>query len=268
MGSTRNRAIAGAAVVAAAPALLFSCSPNLGEGLGFGMINGPAEQPVAIGIDPTSAEQVVVGEIYAQIFNAMGYAVGVSSIATASTDPIDLLRTERVDVVIACTGELLRIEDPVAAEEVEMSGLEGEELSVATYDAMVGTFPSDIRTVDPSPAHGCAPVDDEGISAKSAKKAGGKSDAKARDKDEQEAADPLPQNIVPLFTDGRFDRGTTRRINFITRVMATDDIAEAAAEVRKGVPVEDAVADWLLEYAHIAVNPSGEVEVAPEIEEH
>ena len=192
---------------------------------------GQQRTPVAIGVDPSSPEQVVLGEIYSQIFNGMGYAAGVSSIEHDGTDALTLLRTEPVDLVITCTGTLLEAQDPDAATELKESGIEGEELSLATYDAMVATFPYDMSTVNPSPAQGCA---------KTGGGKGGKDDGKA-----------LPQNIVPVFADTKFDHGTEYRINFITRVMATDDMAEIAADVENGTPVREAVAEWIAEYAGI-----------------
>lgn len=186
--------------------------------------------PVVIGIDPSFEEQVVLGEIYSQIFDAMGYAAGVSSFAGEEAEgPLEILRTQPVDLVITCTGTLVSNNDPAAAAELASSGLEGEELSVATYDAAVGTLSSDVRTVDPSPAQGCGYAD----------------------------GDALPQSIIPVFRDGTFDRRTMQRINFITRVLSTEDVAAAVGEVKKGTPADEAVSDWLLEYAGIAPGPAG-----------
>lgn len=196
-----------------------------------------ADEPISvvIGIDPSSNEQVVLGEIYSQIFHAMGYAAGVSSFSgDEALDPLEILRTQPVDLVATCTGAVLEVNDPAAAAALVSSGMEGEELSVATYDAAVGTLVSAMRTVDPSPAQGCGYTD----------------------------GDALPQNIIPVFRDGKFDRGTIQRINFLTRVMSTEDIAEAADEVSQGVPADVAVADWLLEYAGIAPGPAGEAVVS------
>ena len=56
---------------------------------------------------------------------------------------------------------------------------------------------------------------------------------------------------MPVFLDVKFDHGTITRINFITRVMATDEIQEIAAEVDNGAPVGQAVSAWIAEYAGI-----------------
>lgn len=205
---------------------------------GLGVVVAPASMaacanepiPVVIGIDASSNEQVVLGEIYSQIFDAMGYATGVSSLSgEESLDPLEVLRTQPVDLVVTCTGAVLEENDSAAAAALESSGMEGEELSVATYDAAVGALTSTMRTVDPSPAQGCGYT----------------------------VGDQLAQSIIPVFRDGKFDRGTIQRINFITRVMATEDIAAAAEEVGEGVPADVAVADWLLEYAGIAPGHEG-----------
>ncbi|WP_276908004.1 hypothetical protein [Corynebacterium riegelii] len=209
--------------------------------------------PVAIGINPHSSEQVVLGEIYSQIFDAMGYAAGVSSLSASETqDALTLLRNQPVDLVITCTGTLLESQDPNKAEELKASDLSGPELSDATYDAMVATFPFNMSTVNPSPAEGCAPVEE--APAEEAQADAPESEA-PEDALEGEAPveEPrgLPQNIVPVFLDGKFDHGTITRINFITRVMATDEIQEIAAEVDNGAPVSQAVSAWIAEYAGI-----------------
>ena len=199
--------------------------------------------PVAIGINPHSSEQVVLGEIYSQIFDAMGYAAGVSSLSASETqDALTLLRNQPVDLVITCTGTLLESQDPNKAEELKASDLSGPELSDATYDAMVATFPFNMSTVNPSPAEGCAPVEEMP----------GEAPVDALE-GEAPVEEPrgLPQNIVPVFLDGKFDHGTITRINFITRVMATDEIQEIAAEVDNGAPVGQAVSAWIAEYAGI-----------------
>lgn len=181
----------------------------------------PDRTPFAIGVDATSPEQIVLGEIYNEIFTGLGFAVSVTDVSDREArDPVEQLRTEELDMTIACTGTLLEERDPRAARALDR----GEpDLSVATYDAVVGTFPADVRTVDPSPAQGC----------------GGPGEGE------------LPRNIVPLVVKGKLDRWATYRLNFITRVMATDDIAEMAERVREGEPVKEATRDWLLEYASI-----------------
>ena len=199
--------------------------------------------PVAIGINPHSSEQVVLGEIYSQIFDAMGYAAGVSSLSASETqDALTLLRNQPVDLVITCTGTLLESQDSNKAEELKASDLSGPELSDATYDAMVATFPFNMSTVNPSPAEGCAPVEEMPGEAPE--------DALEGEAPVEEPRG-LPQNIVPVFLDGKFDHGTITRINFITRVMATDEIQEIAAEVDNGAPVGQAVSAWIAEYAGI-----------------
>ncbi|AQQ14970.1 hypothetical protein CGLAU_04980 [Corynebacterium glaucum] len=244
MGVNPKRSIAGAAALAAASALLVGCSTADNALAAFS-----DTRPVSIGIDPDSAEQVVLGEIYSEIFNSMGYAVGVISLSDfAERDAVQLLRTQEVDLVISCTGTLLDAQDHAAARALAASGETGEALSVATYDAMQGTFPADIRTVDPSPAQGCG----AGFSATQPATQPGT--APAAQPGTAPAGKPqLPQNIVPIFTDSKFDRRTVQRINFITRVMATEDIAEAAERVEGGEPVRAAVSEWLMEYANITI---------------
>lgn len=221
---------AGAAACAAVSAFCISCTST------------PAEQPapagdaVAVAVDHSSAEQVVLGEIYTAIFESMGYSVTQVEVDGADNhNAIELLQREPIDLAVACTGSLLETQDREAATELAASGEQGEALSVATYDALLGTFPAAIRTVDPSPAQGC-----------------------------KDHSAGLPQNLIPIFVDGKFNRSTVNRLNFITRVMATDDIAEAAERVEQGEPVEVAVAEWLIEYAGMTMDTSGDLKMAPD----
>lgn len=190
----------------------------------------PGPTPAAIGIDARSPEQIVLGNIYQQILNSLGYTASVTDVSgRAETDPVDQLREGDLDVTIACTGPLLERRDSAAAADLRASGMDDADLSVATYDALVGTFPAEVGTVDPSPAQGCAAQPD-GPAAEAA---------------------GLPHNLVPLYAEGKFNRWTVFRLNFLTRVMATDEIAEMADKVRDGEPVDDVTRDWLLEYAGI-----------------
>lgn len=233
-----NYPAAGAVVCAAVSAFCISCTST------------PAQLPaagvdaVAVAVNQSSAEQVVLGQIYTAIFESMGYAVSQVEVNEAdASNAIELLQREPIDLAVACTGALLEEQDSTAAAALTTSGEQGEELSVATYDALLGTFPAAIRTVDPSPAQGCK---DQSTSA------------------QHGDAEALPQNLIPIFVDGKFDRSTVNRLNFITRVMATDDIAEAAERVEQGEAVEVAVAEWLIEYAGMTIDTSGDLKMAPD----
>ena len=234
-----NYPAAGAVVCAAVSAFCISCTST------------PAQLPaadvnaVAVAVNQSSAEQVVLGQIYTAIFESMGYAVSQIEVNEAdASNAIELLQREPIDLAVACTGALLEEQDRAAAAALTTSDDQGEELSVATYDALLGTFPAAIRTVDPSPAQGCK---DPSTSAQPGDAAGG-----------------LPQNLIPIFVDGKFDRSTVNRLNFITRVMATDDIAEAAERVEQGEAVETAVAEWLIEYAGMTIDTAGDLKMAPD----
>lgn len=206
--------------------------------------------PVAIAVDADSAEQVVLGEIYKQIFESMGYAAAVTALPSdaspGGTDAVEAVRSGEVDLVVACTGTLLAERDPQAATTLTSAargdsdgspgGGSGKGSTSAssedTYDASVATLPGELRTVDPSPAQGCG---DDG----------------AMDVAGALTAASLPHNIIPVFRAATFDRRTVQRVNFITRVMATEDIDEMAEDIRDGDSVHNAVADWLAEYAGI-----------------
>ena len=182
------------------------------------------KDPVAIGIDADDPEQVVLGEIYRRILQQLGRPASVTPVDFATDDTLSVLKEEPVDFVVACTGQLVGETNTAAARKLAQEAEAGAEgMPETVYDAAVAALPASVRTVDPSPAEGCSGAGD------------------------------LPQNVIPLFTAGMFDRGEINRLNFITRVMATDRIEEMADEVEDGSSVEDALAEWMMEYAHIDV---------------
>ncbi|MET3943467.1 hypothetical protein [Corynebacterium mucifaciens] len=182
------------------------------------------KDPVAIGIDADDPEQVVLGEIYRHILQQLGRPASVIPADFATDDTLSALKEEPVDFVVACTGRLVVETNTAAAQQLAEEAEAGAEgMPETVYDAAVAALPASVRTVDPSPAEGCSGAGD------------------------------LPQNVIPLFTAGMFDRGEINRLNFITRVMATDRIEEMVDEVEDGSSVEDALAEWMMEYAHIDV---------------
>ncbi|MEX3505383.1 hypothetical protein [Corynebacterium sp. LK2510] len=205
------------------------------------------KRAVEIGVDADSAEQRVLGEIYQQVLIAIGRDSHVTAIDLGEDDSaLDALRTAGVEFAITCTGSLLAQLDPAAARQLERAFADVESIAASTeasedtYDATVGALPGTVMTVDPSPAQGCAAF----------------------------AADDavLPENIIPVFTKTTFSRSEVQRINFITRVLSTEDVAEMAQEAESGEPLDVVVADWLLEYASIDPNVSvdGDAEVTQE----
>lgn len=238
MARSVNYPAAGVVACAAISAFCISCTSTPAQ------LPAAGADAVAVAVNQSSAEQVVLGQIYTAIFESMGYAVSQVEVNEAdASNAVELLQREPIDLAVACTGVLLEEQDRAAAAALTTSGEQGEELSVATYDALLGTFPAAIRTVDPSPAQGCK---DQSTSA------------------QHGDAEALPQNLIPIFVDGKFDRSTVTRLNFITRVMATDDIAEAAERVEQGEAVEVAVAEWLIEYAGMTIDTSGDLKMAPD----
>lgn len=195
--------------------------------------------PVAIGIDPNSPEQVVLGEIYRQVLMNQGRPTSVTAVPFSGS-ALEVLKSSQIQFAVTCTGQLLHDESPSTAEALSKRGPSEEagEFSDEVYRDAVAIFPSDLRTVDPSPAQGCG----AGFGAEDA---GGKS-----------GKDEMPQNIIPVFQKGMFDRGEINRLNFATRAMATDDIVELAEDLESGTPLNQVVRDWLLEY--VQINPVGD----------
>ena len=210
--------------------------------LALGGCASGGKAPVAIGIDPNSPEQVVLGEIYRQVLMNQGRPTSVTAVPISGS-ALEVLKSSQIQFAVTCTGQLLLDESPATAHTLSERGPSEDagEFSDEVYREAVAIFPGDLRTVDPSPAQGCG----AGFGAVDAG-------------DEGE----LPQNIIPVFQKGMFDRGEINRLNFATRAMATDDIAELAEDLESGTPLHEVVRDWLLEY--VQINPVGDEPVDEE----
>ena len=195
-------------------------------------------EAISIGVDTRSAEQMIIGEIYNQVFLALGRESGVNAVKFRDTaSAVDIVQEGRADLALTCTGLILHQLDPAAATALaeELGGADkvtgAAAASEKTYAAAVGTLPGSVMTVDPSPAQGCS----------SSTKAGRNEGA-------------LPQSIIPVFEKSLLTRRELQRLNFITRVLSTKDIEEMAQDVEAGTPVREAVSTWLMEYASISVS--------------
>lgn len=185
----------------------------------------PEKDPIAITVDSDSTEQIVLGEIYSHVLNSQGRPTSVTAVRGVSrAAPVQVLRELRTDFVVTCTGRMLRYADPAAEQDLGGGDMSDVEYTDRVYAAAVATLPGDMRSVDPSPAQGCGEEGD------------------------------VPQNIIPVFYKGTFDRGEMNRLNFITRALSTEKLTEMAEEVESGARVEDAIADWMMEYAQIDVH--------------
>lgn len=187
----------------------------------------PAEEPVKIAVDPSDPEQLALAEIYRQVAELAGREVGIVGKQFADDgEKLDALQSRDANFAVMCVGSLV-----VAANPGETKSLEAKatgtnahdsndvDLALATYDAAVATLPSSLTTVDPSPAQACSHADH-------------------RD---------LPQNVIPVYEDGLFDRGVRGAINKVTRALGTDDLEELVTQtVEDGDPTA-AVNAWMQE---------------------
>lgn len=184
----------------------------------------PEKADIAIAIDGASNEQIVLGEIYSRVLKGQGRPTSVTAVTGLDAAPtLEVLREQPIDFVVTCSGRLLEQADPKAAKDLEGGDIADGAYTDQVYDAAIAAMPGDMRSVDPSPAQACG-------------------------------ESTLPQNVIPVFRKGTFDRGEINRLNFITRVLATDRLEEMTEQVDKGASVEDAIADWMIEYAHIDVH--------------
>lgn len=186
-----------------------------------------ADEPVKIAADPSDPEQMVLAEIYRQVVELAGRDVGIVGKQFADDgEKLDILQTRDANFAVMCVGSLVVAANPgetAALEANKKDAAEGDsndvDLALATYDAAVATLPGSLTTVDPSPAHGCT---------------------------HSEHAD-LPQNIIPVYEDGLFDRGVRGAISKVTRALATDDLEELVEQTEKDGDPGAAVNAWMQE---------------------
>lgn len=187
----------------------------------------PAEEPVKIAADPSDPEQMVLAEIYRQVAELAGREVGIVGKQFADDgDKLDVLQTRDANFAVMCVGSLVVAANPgetAALEAKKREVNEGDsndaDLALATYDAAVGTLPASLTTVDPSPAHGCSHT---------------------------EHAD-LPQNIIPVYEDGLFDRGVRNAMSKATRALSTTDLEKLVEQTEEDGDPGAAVNAWMQE---------------------
>lgn len=179
-----------------------------------------------VAADPASSEQVVLVEIYRQIIALDGQDVVVAGPSMPSSgDRLDVLLAKEADLAVMCVGELVTDANPGEAGQLLRQAKEHEgttnddELDLATYDAAVATLPADLMTLDPSPAHGCGAEEGEG----------------------------LPQNVIPVFKTGLFDRGVRSAMSQVTRALNTGDLEDMVADVESGEDPAATVNTWMKE---------------------
>lgn len=216
------------AIIIAIALVLPSCSTKL--------------EPVMIAADPSDPEQMVLAEIYRQILELEGRQVGL--IGQKMTDPADkfeLLQSHEANLAVFCVGDFVEAENhPEYVKLTSMlKGVEDNnnvtdannaDLELATYDAAVATLPGRLVTVDPSPAQGC------GVATAP-----------------EGSAPRLPQNIIPVFEAGLFDRGMRQAINKTTRAMNTEDLAKLVEQTKRDGNPRGAVNEWLMAKAGMGV---------------
>ncbi|MDK8878843.1 hypothetical protein [Corynebacterium sp. MSK008] len=195
---------------------LSGCVPN--------GLQGTTKDPIAIGVDADDPEQRVLGEIYSRVLQQLGRPTSVTAADFSAGDTLRVLKETPVDFVVTCTGRLVEETDAAAAERLKQEAKdEPAGFSDVVYDQAIAGLPSTLRTVDPSPAQSCG------------------------------RSGELPQNIIPLFDKSGFDRGEINRLNFITRVISTKSLEEMVEDIEGGADVQDTLAAWMMENAHINI---------------
>lgn len=193
---------------------------------------------VRIAADPSNPEQMVLAEIYRQVVELDGRQVGIIPVDLPDDNAkLGILQVGDANLAVLCVGSLVVQGNPGESQQLidaakqhsatpnGAAPAEGEsdegsiDLPLATYDAAVGTLPANLKTIDPSPAEGCM---------------------------DQEHGD-LPNNIIPVFQAGIFDRGVKRAMGQATRALSTDDLEELVEKSKADSDPAPAVNEWLME---------------------
>lgn len=215
---------------------LSACTTEVGE---------PEDEHYVIGIAPDSTEQAVLGEIYRVVLESVGQATEVRETPAAAEDSaVEVVRSGAADMAIGCTGTLLGQIDPQQAEQAreELGDESGEsdknDVSAAEdiYEYTVAGFPGGVMTIDPSPAEGCAAAG------------------------EQPGEGDLPNSIIPVFEKLELNRGQVYRLNYVTRLLRTEEVSDMVSDVDNGRDVGEVVTEWMLQRTKITIDPQSEEE--------
>lgn len=184
-------------------------------------------KPVTISVSANSMEEIVLGEIYQQVLEGQGRTANIHvDTREIKRDPIERLRSGAADMIIGCTGSLLFTQNPAEAEAISEEYARGDaspnagELIDRTYTELIGSLPGGLGAPNPSSAVGC----------------------------EQQDVPPIPQNIVPIYHRDLLVRDEEQRINEVTRLLTTGDLAELTEEAHEEESASTAVAEWLAKY--------------------
>ena len=213
---------------------LSACTTALGQ---------PENEHYVIGIAPDSTEQAVLGEVYRVVLESVGQATEVRETPAAAADSaVEVVRSGAADMAIACTGTLLgQINSQQAEQARDELGREGgpsdqNDVSAAedVYEYTVASFPGGVMTVDPSPAEGCAAAG------------------------EQPGEGELPNSIIPVFDKLELNRGQVYRLNYVTRLLRTEEVSAMVSDVDEGRDVGEVVTEWMLQRTKITIDPQSE----------
>ncbi|MDO4927648.1 MAG: hypothetical protein Q3976_01055 [Corynebacterium sp.] len=177
------------------------------------------DNTIRIGVDRRSTQAVVIAEMYRQSLERGGSPATLQALVIGAEDTpaevqkqgVRLLEQEQIDVLIGCTGTLLRVEAPrLAAELSEEYTSEDSELSEVewidkTYSAMMSQLRRGVDASNPSMVAGC----------------------------NEDAETPLPESLVPLYRKTVIDRNDRIKLNDISGGITADELESLIDEVRR-----------------------------------
>ena len=187
-----------------------------------------AEDPVAVVVDQTRPQQIMLGGLYEGAMNNANIPAlyHVEQMAENS-DRLRLLSEHQADLIFGCTGELLASlnykeavrlsEEYIADQEAGEVDKNSGEWRDKVYETMVANLPEKATAGNPSSAVGCADVNDP----------------------------PLPQNIVPVYRSSMFDRHEKLLLNQVSGTISTKDVEKLTEKAHGDLNLSVVVQDYL-----------------------
>lgn len=193
--------------------------------------------PVTVGVNYDLAEQMVLGEVYAQGFGRVGREGSVVGLVDSNAR-VQAVADGEVTMSFGCTGELLGLLDPATARSLADEYRNDTAEDKATnaqwkdrvYNAFSKALPGDVMATDPGETVGCDWLGDT-------------------EQERAVSANPgavLPQFVVPFYRKPALVR--QERVEVLNRVagsLNTKDLSAMVERVREGEDSSTVAEQWV-----------------------
>ncbi|WP_144413448.1 hypothetical protein [Corynebacterium epidermidicanis] len=208
--------------------------------------NRPARESDVVSIKVVARanrpEEIALGTLYAEALVRRGQEAYLEVVEESEPRIADL-EDGNAELILGCTGDLLRQMDPQLAEEhakkLQAERKRGEldpndgSWRDTVYQSMVASLPDRLAASNPSNAIGCQ---QNGGAAVSVAKAG-------------TTGDDLPQNIVPVFRETAFNRHNRDTLNIVSGAISDDDLRAYYIGPKDSVSLKNRAAKLLDSYS-------------------